>query len=109
MVYEKNYFELVKYLISLDKMDAYVKDITILKIKWHLKKKNNNNKISNILIYETIFYKACKSGNLDLVQYLISSNKVYINERNILSFGFLIMFHTDVLIMFKSMNIFMIF
>lgn len=38
MVYENNYFELVKYLISLDKMDAYVKDITILKIKWHLKK-----------------------------------------------------------------------
>lgn len=32
MVFEKNYFELVKYLISLDKMDAYVKDITILKI-----------------------------------------------------------------------------
>lgn len=32
MVYENNYFELVKYLISFDKMDAYVKDITILKI-----------------------------------------------------------------------------
>lgn len=77
MLFKQNNFELIKYLVTLDKIDINVKE---------------GNPPISIQIYVTILYKACEAGNLDLVKYLISSNKVYINNRNILMFNFLIIF-----------------
>lgn len=81
MVYEKGYIELIKYLISLDKMDINVRYLY--------------DKISKkiIKIYETVLYRACKSGNLELAKCLISTNKVYINEKNV--FIFVIFYHVS--------------
>lgn len=37
------------------------------------------------MIYETILYKACESGNIDLVKYIISMKKIDVNQKNILA------------------------
>lgn len=39
-----------------------------------------------ILVYESVLYYACQSGNLDLVKYLISLNKVEIGNDNVFIF-----------------------
>ena len=37
-------------------------------------------------IYESILHKACQSGNIDLLKYLISLKEIDINVKNIFSF-----------------------
>ena len=39
-------------------------------------------------IYETLLHQACKSGNIEIVKYLISLNKIDINAKTILIFDF---------------------
>lgn len=44
-------------------------------ILWHLK---------SLIFYYTILHSACKSDNFDLIKYLISLNKIDIDEKTIL-------------------------
>lgn len=56
-----------------------------------------------IIFYDTLLHLACESGNLELVKYLISLNKIDIKSTNILNTLFLIMFFENffVFIQFK--------
>lgn len=42
-------------------------------------------------IYESILHKACQSGNIDLLKYLISLKEIDINVKNIFIFSFFFM------------------
>lgn len=35
------------------------------------------------IIYESILYKACENGNIELVKYIISLKKIDVNQKNI--------------------------
>ena len=80
----------MKYLASLKKMNINAKDIIYsfliifqnqlnsnsfkIIFLWYLKKK--------IKIYETILYKACKDGNVELVKFLVSLDRINVNDRD---------------------------
>lgn len=45
------------------------------------------------IIYESILYKACENGNIELVKYIISLKKINVNQKNIFNnFMFFIIF-----------------
>lgn len=83
--------DLVKYLISLNKLDIKAKKIS--KIFHKISNKNFFVMFASIIVYEiltnnlffyeTLLHSAARSGNLDLVKYLISLKEIDVAAKNI--------------------------
>lgn len=90
---ESGYIDIVKYIISLNKIDINLETIfmELFQIKFRFLidfiqfRKNNNfhGVYKIIMIYNTLLHLACRSGNIELVKYIISLNKIDITSSNI--------------------------
>lgn len=89
----------VKFILSAGKIKMTVKSILELflyKIFFRhfmmFKKIISIYGITKKHFHETILFPACKSGNIELVKYLLSFDKIDIKSESILLYVFLIMF-----------------
>ena len=95
---ESGYIDIVKYIISLNKIDINLETIflELFQIKFRFLidfiqfRKNNNfhGVYKIIMIYNTLLHLACRSGNIELVKYILSLDKIDMTAKNI----FLLMF-----------------
>lgn len=73
--------DLVKYLVSLDKINIKSKSITFFNFNSVFNSRNLRN--SQIFFNKTILHLACKSGNIDLVRYIVSLGKIKVSSQKV--------------------------
>lgn len=88
--------DLVKYLISLKEIDINAKTVFILNIflynffYYYLNEVCLFvNEVLKNFIYRSILFSAIKSGNIELVKYLIALGKFDLKETGILLFNYI--------------------
>ena len=83
--------DLVKYILSLNTEIIELKTVFFFNLlndvfNWNLfsfLKSKNLWSSKNINIFETVLDYACQSGNIYLVEYIVSLNKIDINSKSI--------------------------
>lgn len=86
--------DLVKYIISLNKIDIKSKNIflclllcvmfqTFLCFLFNFNSFDFYGILKSIWSYNTILHLACESGNIDIVKYIVSFNEIDITTKNV--------------------------
>ena len=88
-------FSLVNYLISLDKFDL-ASELIFYDHIYIAFQNIDINYVKKSNIFGTLLHYAVESGNIDIVKYLISLNKINISSKDILINKFLISFHMNI-------------
>lgn len=109
--------DLVKYIISLNKIDIKSKNIflclllcvmfqTFLCFLFNFNSFDIYGILKSIWSYNTILHLACESGNIDIVKYIVSFNEIDITTKNVFySFVCFWCFHKNIHYIPKSASI----